>query len=229
MLTYVNKRGQMKRKILIVEDDIDLNSTITKFLGMKGFEVKSVFDGQDAVESVYEETFHLMVLDVKLPSLNGFEVAKELRKFSTLPIIFLTSLDAQKDVEAGFKEGGDDYMTKPFSLNELLLRIEAVMRRIYGNTSHIIIDKNIYFDIEKLALYKEKQVVSLTEKEIKLLSLFLENREKVFTRDTIFEVLYDYAEEPNEASLRVFINRIRNIIGKEKIKTIKNVGYTYVG
>lgn len=219
----------MKRKILIVEDDKDLNSTLVKFLAIKGFEVLSVFDGEEAVDSVYEHTFDLIVLDVKLPSLDGFEVAKAVRAFSTTPIIFLTSLDAQKDVEKGFEHGGDDYMTKPFSLSELLYRIQAIFRRVHDNDKTISIDKNCYFDIDKLTLYKDQKRVTLTDKEIKLLSMFLQHKEKTFTREEIFEVLYEYAQTPNEASLRVFINRLRNIIGKEKIKTVKNVGYAYVG
>lgn len=223
------KRGSMKRKLLIVEDDSDLNSTLVKFLTIKGFEVVSAFDGQEAVDNVYEHTFDLIVLDVKLPTLNGFEVAQEVRAFSATPIIFLTSLDAQKDVEKGFEQGGDDYMTKPFSLNELLFRIQAIFRRIYGNENIIDIDETCYFNAEKLTLYKENKIIALTDKEIKLLSMFLKQKEKTFTREEIFEVLYDYAEDPNEASLRVFINRLRKIIGKQKIKTVKNVGYAYVG
>lgn len=219
----------MKRKILIVEDDADLNSTLAKFLSIKGFETVSVYDGQDGVDSAYEHTFDLVILDIKLPSLNGFEVAKAIREFSATPIVFLTSLDAQKDVEKGFAQGADDYMTKPFSLNELLFRIQAIFRRVYGNKNIINIDDASYFDAEKMTLYKEEKAVPLTDKELKLLSMFLQQKEKTFNREEIFEVLYDYGEEPNEASLRVFINRLRKIIGKEKIKTIKNVGYLYVG
>lgn len=219
----------MKRKLLIVEDDMDLNTTITKFLSIKGFETLSVYDGEEAVSAAYEQKFDLIVLDVKLPSLNGFEVAEQIRGFSSTPIIFLTSLDAQKDVERGLEQGGDDYMTKPFSLNELLLRITSILRRVYGNERKIVIDENYCFDAEKLRLYKDGKAQHLTDKETKLLSMFLQNKGKVFTREEIFEILYDYGEEPNEASLRVFINRLRNMVGKSKIETVKNVGYLYVG
>jgi DNA-binding response OmpR family regulator len=218
----------MKKKILIVEDDIDLNSTIKKFLTIKEFECKSVFNGEEAVNIVYENSFNCIILDVKLPLLDGFEVATKIREFSNTPIIFLTSLDAEQDLEKGFLSGGDDYITKPFSLNELILRINAVLKRVYKNVKKIIIDKNITFDVEKLTLYESNKPVHLTEKEIKLLSSFLENPDKIFTREEIFDILYSYNEEPNEASLRVFINRLRNIIGKQRIKTIKNMGYKYV-
>lgn len=219
----------MKAKILIVEDDIDLSSTVAKFLKQNELSVECIDDGQKAVDIVYEKVFNLILLDVKLPSLSGFDAAKEIREFSSVPILFLTSLDRQKDVEKGLERGGDDYMTKPFSLNELLLRIRAILRRVYGNESKIEIDNSCYFDVEKYCLFKEGEVTHLTEKESKLLSLFLQNKGKIFTKEDIFDILYGYAEESNEASLRVFINHLRKLIGKEKIKTIKNIGYLYVG
>jgi DNA-binding response OmpR family regulator len=217
------------KKILVIEDDRDLNSTIIKFLKIKSFECDGVYDGEVALEMVYENHYDLLLLDGKLPSMHGFELAQEIRKFSTIPIIFLTSLSSEKDVENGFMYGGDDYMIKPFSLNELFLRINAVLRRVYKNEGIISITSDIYFNTEKLILVKDNKEVHLTSKEIRLLELFLQNPKKIFTRDEIFELLYDYNQEPSEASLRVFINSIRKIIGKEKIQTIKNIGYKYVG
>ena len=218
----------MNKKILIVEDDNDLNSTLSKFLTIKGFECCSVYDGQEAVDKVYEENFDLVLLDVKLPSMDGFEVSKTIRETNDIPIIFLTSLDGQKDIEKGFLNGGDDYITKPFSLNELLLRVNAILKRVYKTHSQIKITENIYFDIENLTLKKEDKIIHLTQKELKLLKLFLQNQNKTLQREDIFSYIYDFDEEPNEASLRVFINKLRHLIGKEKIKTIKNVGYRYV-
>ena len=218
----------MKKNILIVEDDIDLNSTISKFLIHKGFEVSSVYDGQSAVEKVYEYQYNLILLDVKLPSLNGFEVAKNIREFSSVPIIFLTSLNSQDDIENGFISGADDYIIKPFSLNELVLRVEAILRRIYKNEHKIEIANNIYFNSDKLVLYKNEHIVDLTAKEITLLALFLQNQGKILSKDEIFNILYQYDEMPNEASLRVFVTKLRAIIGKDKIENIKGVGYKYV-
>jgi len=219
----------MMKKLLIVEDDVDLNSTIVKYLNMKSFECDYVYDGEEALSKVYENHYDLILLDVKLPSLNGFDVASAIRDFSTVAIIFLTSLETQKDIEKGFLSGGDDYITKPFSLNELYLRVHAILRRVFKNESLINISKSITFDTEKLLLFKNEERVHLTSKEIALLSLFLQNRDKIVQREEIFELIYTYEQKPSEASLRVFINRLRNIIGKEKIETIKNVGYRYVG
>ena len=218
----------MKKKILITEDDNDLNSTISKFLALKDFEVKSVYDGQSAVDKVYEEHFDIILLDIKLPFINGYDVAKNIREFSDVAIIFLTSLDSQKDIEQGFLSGGDDYITKPFSLNELLLRINAILRRTFENKEKIQITDEIYFDTIKSSLFKNQEPVKLTAKEIKLLQLFLKNKNSVLTRETIFNDIYDYEEKPNEASLRVFINKLRHLIGKDKIQTVKNIGYKYV-
>jgi DNA-binding response OmpR family regulator len=216
------------KKLLIVEDDVDLNSTIVKYLLMKSFQCDYVYDGEDALNRVYENHYDLILLDVKLPSLNGFEVAKKIREFSNVAIIFLTSLDTQKDIERGFENGADDYINKPFSLNELSLRINAILRRVYKNETSVKISSDIFFDTEKLILLQKDEKVHLTPKEIKLLTLFLQHRDKIIPREEIFELLYTYEEEPSEASLRVFINRLRNIIGKEKIETIKSVGYRYV-
>ncbi|WP_297441033.1 response regulator transcription factor [Sulfurimonas sp.] len=217
------------KKVLVVEDDIDLNTTVTKYLTMKGYACLSVYEGKRAVEKVYEETFDIVILDVKLPNQDGFCVAQEIRKNSNIPIIFLTSLNSQKDVERGFLSGGDDYITKPFSLAELFMRVEAVLRRVYQNNSILIMDDQHTFDTQSLTLYKNGIPVHLTEKETLLLSFFLQNKNNILSRREIFDKLYDFSAEPSDASLRVFINSLRKKIGKEKIETIKNLGYRYVG
>ena len=216
----------MKRKILIVEDDKDLNETLSDFLEID-FEVKSVFDGESGVNEVYENHFDLIILDVKLPKLNGFEVSKEIRKFSDVPIIFLTSLDSENDIKNGFLSGGDDYIKKPFSLVELKFRIEAILKRVYQNQDTIKIGDYI-FDTQNLELYKENQKIHLKPKELKLLSLFLKNKNKILDKEFIFNEIYEYDEVPNDNSLRVFIRNLRQILGNEVIETIKNVGYKFV-
>ncbi|MCF6340152.1 MAG: response regulator transcription factor [Sulfurimonas sp.] len=216
------------KKLLVVEDDVDLNTTIVKYLKIKSFKCEAVYDGEDAVSIAYEKNFELILLDIKLPSLSGFEVAKRIREFSNVPIIFLTSLDTQEDIEKGFLHGGDDYITKPFSLNELYLRINAILRRNFQNETTILISKDIVFNTLNSTLTKNKKEIHLTAKEILLLSQFLQNRDKILTKEEIFSHLYEYEEEQNDASLRVFINRLRKIIGKEKIQTIKTIGYRYV-
>jgi len=215
-------------RILLVEDDKDLNDTIKEFLEDE-YEIISVFDGEEAVNRAYEESIDLIILDVKLPKLNGFEAAKEIRKFKKTPIIFLTSLDGEKDVEEGFLSGADDYIKKPFSLKELKLRIEAILRRIYGDSKVVKLFDGFEFDINKEILYKNGKEVHLKPKIAKLLKLLIKKQGDVLTKDEILNELYDFSEEPNETSIRTFINTLRNILGKDKIETIKSVGYRLVG
>ena len=214
----------MSFKLLLVEDDFDLNETVKEFLE-NFYEVESVFNGEEAINKVYENNFDVIILDVKLPKIDGFSVSKEIRKHKNTPIIFLTSLDSEKDVEKGFLSGGDDYIRKPFSLKELKLRIDAIIKRIYGG--ELVKIGEFEFDLNNLELKKNGEVIHLKPKVAELLKFFIQNRGKILSKEEIFNYLYDF-EEPNEASLRTFINTLRNILGKDKIQTIKGVGYKFV-
>ncbi len=218
----------MKRKILIVEDDTILNDTLKDFLE-NFYEIVSVFDGESAINKAYENNFDLIVLDVKLPKIDGFSVAKKIREFKNVPIIFLTSLNSEKDVENGFLSGGDDYIKKPFSLKELKLRIDAILKRVYGNENIIDLGNGFEFDVINKELLKDKKVVHLKPKVIKLLDLFIKNKNKPLSKEKILNEIYDYEEIPNESSLRTFVKTLRSILGNEKIITIKDVGYKFVG
>jgi len=216
-------------KVLLVEDDIELNQTIAEFLEMSDFEVVSVYDGEQAVDALFETDYDVVLLDIKLPKMNGFEITKEVRKHLSVPIIFITSLDGEQNVVRAFLSGGDDYIRKPFSLNELKVRVEAIVKRVYGSRELIKITDDLEFHVESMELYKNGEKIKLKNKELKLLKLFLQNKGKILTKDVIFDNIYDYYEEPNEFSLRTFINNLRRIIGRDKIETIKNTGYRYVG
>jgi len=214
----------MSLKILLVEDDFDLNETVKEFLE-SFYEVESVFDGEEAINRAYENNFDVIILDVKLPKIDGFRVAKEIRKFKNTPIIFLTSLDSEKDVERGFLSGGDDYIRKPFSLKELKYRIDAIIKRVYGG--EVVKIGEFEFDINNSELKKNGEIIHLKPKVAELLKFFIQNRGKILSKEEIFNYLYDF-EEPNEASLRTFINTLRHFLGKDKIQTIKGVGYKFV-
>jgi len=219
----------MEVKVLVVEDDVDLNNTITQFLKLKEYKVYSAFDGKSALDIIFDQQIDIILMDIKLPQIDGFEVVRYIRKFKKTPIIFITSLNSEKDVEKGFEAGGDDYLRKPFSLRELELRIKAIVRRLYFNEDLIKISDNIYFDVTKFEVYKNSKRIHLKNKELLLLKLFLTNKGKILTKDEIFNEIYTSDEMPNENSLRTFIKRLRDLIGKDKIVTIKNIGYKYVG
>ncbi len=220
----------MKLKILLLEDDIELNDTVTSFLTHEGFEVTQSFDANDAKEKIFESSFELWLFDVKVPFQNSTELLKELRQegYNT-PAIFITSLSGADDVACGFESGGDDYIRKPFALKELKMRIEAVIKRVYGSIQqNIKIDDTFSFDIFEKVLYKDGERISLKPKENTLLALFLQHKNYILTKEMIFDTLYSYGEEPNEGSLRTFVKVLRQHLSKTRIETIKEVGYRFV-
>ncbi len=216
--------------ILLLEDDISLNKTIESFLKMNGFEVLSAYDGESALDLAYENNVDLMLLDVKVPKIDGFNLLKEIRKEDAkTPAIFITSLNSVDDVELGFNVGCDDYIRKPFALKELLLRINSLLTRTYGSKDNIIkIDKDTYFDIKEQTLYKNGQKVPLKNKEAKLLSLLLKHKDELVNYELINKTLWEFDKEPSSGALRTYIKNLRNLVGKDKIETIKNVGYRFV-
>jgi len=215
--------------ILLLEDDIELNSTIKQFLEYLGYKVFVAFDAEVAKDIVYETSIDLMLLDVKVPKQNGFDLLKELRDSgNTTPAIFITSLNTIDDLSRGFDAGCDDYIKKPFELKELQLRVQAAIKKSFKAVDNRVkIDDNIEFDIDNFKLIVDKKEISLKQKEANLLSLFLKNRGKIVSYDLINTTLWDYNEEPNNKSLRTYIYNLRRYLGKDRIKTVKNQGYTF--
>ncbi len=220
----------MAISILLLEDDIQLSDTVKQFLELKGYEVYAAYDGIQAEETAYEKHIDLMLLDVKVPNISGFEFLKQLRsEGKETPAIFITSLNSVEDVEKGFDLGCDDYIRKPFALKELSVRVDSLLKRTYGtHDDKIKVDEDLYFDMKEFILIRGKEKVSLQTKELKLLSLFLQHSDELLDYETINEALWEYDEEPSNGSLRTYIKRVRSAIGKEKIETIKNVGYRFV-
>lgn len=220
----------MKLKILLLEDDMELNDTITSFLMHEGFDVTQSYDANSAKDRIFESSFELWLFDIKVPFQSGTDLLSELRDdgFQT-PCIFITSLSSVEDVSLGFESGCDDYIRKPFALKELKVRIEAIIKRRYDTTQQRIkISDKCSFDLLDKVLYAEDVRISLKPKESTLLALFLQNKDHILTKEMIFDSLYSYGEEPNEGSLRTFVKILRQHLGKEKIETIKEVGYRYV-
>jgi two-component system, OmpR family, response regulator len=221
---------KLKQRLLLLEDDLNLNETISDFLDDSGFDVHSVYSGEDAQNSIYENNFDLLVLDVNVPAPSGFELLAQARKEGNqTPAIFLTSLNGMDDVEKGFDVGCDDYIRKPFALKELLLRIQTILKR---NFSHQESDRQtlteaLSYDINNQTLYLNDQAVSLHQKEQKLLQLFLQHKNEPLTHETIMSHLWTYDEEPSDLSLRTYIKNLRKILGKDSIESIKRYGYKF--
>ena len=220
----------MAMHILLLEDDIQLSDTVKQFLELKGYEVYAAYDGVQAEEIAYEKHVDLMLLDVKVPNISGFDFLKQLRaEGKETPAIFITSLNSVEDVERGFDLGCDDYIRKPFALKELSVRVDSLLKRTYGtHDDKIKIDDELYFDMKEFILMRGEERIPLKTKELKLLSLFLQHNDELLDYETINEALWEYGEEPSNGSLRTYIKRVRAAIGKEKIETIKNIGYRFV-
>jgi len=220
----------MTQTLLLLEDDLQLSDTVKQFLELKGYEVYCAYDGLEAQNIVYEKHIDLMLLDVKVPHLNGFEFLKTVRKEgNNVPAIFITSLNSVEDVEEGFTMGCDDYIRKPFALKELLVRVESLLKRSFGtHDEKVELGDGLSFDTKEMILTKNKSRIALKTKELKLLSLFLQHTNELLTYEKINEALWEYDEEPSSGSLRTYIKTLRSSIGKEKIETIKNIGYRFV-
>lgn len=220
----------MKRKILLLEDDITLNDTITDYLEESDFELVSLYDGEEAYEKIYEQNFDLLLLDVNVPSLDGFELLKSLREQNiNTPAIFITSLNSMDSFEKGYEIGCDDYIRKPFELKELSLRIESILKRGYfhKNDTKVKIVEDIYFDASSNLLYKNDEQIKINNKETRLLKLFLQNQNRTISHEEIFENVWDYEEESSDDSLRTYIKNLRKIFGKERIISVKKLGYRF--
>ena len=220
----------MRAKILLLEDDLTLNETVAEFLEENDFDVTSAYDGEEASDIIYEQQFDLFLLDVNVPLINGFELLKQKRGDGvTTPAIYITSLDSIDSLEDGYKSGCDDYIRKPFALKELLFRIESILKRefFHENSSKIKIDTNIEYETDSNLLFVDNKQVQLSSKEAILLKLFLQHKNEAVTHEVIYEHLWQYEESTSESALRTYIKNLRKIIGKDRIVSIKKLGYRF--
>jgi len=217
-------------KILYLEDDIDLSQTVEEFLVDSGLDITPVYDGEEALDIIYKENFDMLLLDVNVPNINGFELLKELRDADiTTPAIFTTSLNSIDDLSRGYDSGADDYVKKPFVLKELLFRIKALLKREFKTQDKIIkITNEINFDTNQNELLQGNNKVLLNPKEILLLKLLLKHKNECVSFENIYQNVWSFDETHSEMSLRTYIKKLRKIIGKNKIISIKKMGYKLV-
>jgi len=218
-------------RILLVEDDEILLDLISEYLSENGYEVTTSDNAKEALDLAYEQNFDLLILDVKLPKGDGFSLLSSLRELGvSAPSIFTTSLNTIDDLEKGYKSGCDDYLKKPFELKELLIRIQALLKRNFShnNDELVVISNELSFHPQSKILSKNGEKISISSKESDLLALFLQNKGKILTKDTIFERVWGLDEEPSEQSLRVYIKNLRQILGKDAILNKRGDGYIYV-
>lgn len=219
----------MKTKLLLLEDDLTLSETIVEYFEEQGFTVVPAYDGDEANELIYEQNFDLFLLDVNVPSMNGFELLKQVRsEGNKTPAIFITSLNSMDSLEEGFESGCDDYIRKPFELKELLLRVQTIIKREYSQKQELLdITENVKFNTQTNELIKDNEIVPLNFKELRLLKFFLQNSDELLIHERILENVWEYDEEPSDNSLRTYIKNLRKIVGKDKIVSLKKLGYRF--
>lgn len=222
------------RKILLVEDDKSMRFMLQDNLEMTGYVVESFADGQQAMSAFAKDKFDLCLLDVMLPGKDGFSLAIEIRKLDiAVPIIFLTAKALKEDRILGFRIGADDYITKPFSVEELFLRIETILKRVYHQPTKA--DEQFICQVGKLTvdfnnqqIHNGEEVVTMTSKESKLLRLFCIHKNKVIDRDVIQKAIWEDEGYFVGRSMDVFISRLRKLLrgdNRVALVNIHGVGY----
>jgi two-component system, OmpR family, response regulator len=225
-----------KPRVLVVDDEEHITELVSMGLGYSGFEVERVATGRAALDVVDKHKPDLIVLDVMLPDLDGFEVTRRLRQNegagTRVPIIFLTAKDTTADKIQGLRLGSDDYVTKPFSIEELIERVKAVLRRAEGGGAgeHKLSYADLELDEDTREVWREGRLIELTPTEYKLLHYLLANARRVLTRDQILEHVWDYTFAGNASVLETYISYLRHKIDADGdvplIHTVRGVGYS---
>jgi len=214
-------------KILLLEDDPLFGETIIDLLEEDEYKVIHYLNGQDALDATFEEKFDLYLLDINVPLIDGLSLLKELREAGDMtPAIFLTSRKDKESLENGFLNGGDDYIIKPFDMDELLLRIKAVLRRVKKDSVKCIADL-CYDELHKTIRYKGKEL-DLSQKEYGLLLLFLKHYNETLPKELILSELWSSAEGGSDGVVRVYVNRLKQLLPELHIENVRGIGYKLV-
>lgn len=210
-------------KILLVEDNKSIIKGLEYAFAQNGYSCEYCLSLDEAVRKA-PFNYDVAVLDIMLPDGNGFDLFKKIRRYSDLPVIFLTAVDDEDSVVNGLELGADDYITKPFSTRELIARIKRVANK--NSKKNIITVSGVTLDLDKSAVFENGKQLELTALEYKLLSLLMQNAGKVVTRELIFEKIWDVSGNfVNYNTLTVYIKRIRKKLDADIIKTVKGMGY----
>ena len=216
-------------KILLLEDDPILSEIIEEFLVEHGLHVTLFYDGKEALDAIFEDKFDILVLDINVPSLSGFELLKTLKDANiTTPVIFITSLDQISDVKKGFALGAEDYLKKPFELEELLVRIERTkkLHNIEQNETIKLSDTMTYEPFNN-TLFSASENFQLRKKEAQLLDYFLSQQNRLLSFEEIIEEVWRFDEVPTHATVRTYIKNLRSYGLEANIENIKGVGYRF--
>lgn len=211
-------------KILIVEDERPIAGLIDLNLSSRGYDCTCVYDGLQAADLLTEAEFDLILLDVMLPGVSGFELMEQIRPTGT-PVIFITAMGSVQDRVQGLRAGADDYLVKPFEIIELVARVESVLRRAGKTEEHYVID-DVEIDVRSMVVTKAGRPVTLTKKEYELLLLFVRNRNVALFRETIYERVWESEYLGDSRTVDLHVQRLRRKLGwQDKLTAVYKVGY----
>ncbi len=207
-------------KILLVEDNLNIRESLEYSFKVKNINLVSKSNIKDTLDYLENNKVDLIILDVTLPDGNGFDLYKNQIKNMEIPVIFLTARDSEEDIVNALDMGASDYLTKPFRTGELIARINKILNKKTINV------KNITYDLNKMCVYKDDNVVNLTTLELKILGLLFSNINKVVTRDKIIDSIWEWTgNDVNDNTVTVYMKRIREKLDSDIIITLKGIGY----
>jgi two-component system, OmpR family, alkaline phosphatase synthesis response regulator PhoP len=225
----------MKERILIVEDEPDLRQSLVDCLNVRQYDVQSTRDGQTALNTATESRFDLIILDIMLPSMNGLDVCRKLREREVqTPVLMLTARGTLKDKVVGLREGADDYMTKPFEMEELLARIGAILRRAALTTRDVYEIHGIQMDFKNSRIVRRGQMTDLSEREARLLRYFVEHQGEILSRQELLRAVWGYNFVPFSRTVDVHVAWLRQKLEDDPgqprlIVTVHGQGYRFAG
>lgn len=220
-------------RILIVDDEPGIAELINRYASFEGHETKEAHDGMDAIETCRNDNFDIVVMDIMMPELDGFSAVKEIRKFSDVPVIMLSARGEEYDKIHGFEVGADDYIVKPFSPKELMMRIEAILKRVSqggaGNRNSVASYGGLVIDLDARIVTVDGNAVSLTPKEYDLLVYLSKNAGIALSRENIISTVWGYDYFGDDRTLDTHIKLLRKNLGdySKRITTLRGVGYRF--
>jgi DNA-binding response OmpR family regulator len=216
-------------RLLLLEDDIDYKQSIKEYLESLDYIVDDFEDGEEALSAIYENKYHILILDIRVPKLNGYELVKILRQENnTTPVIYITSLTDINNLSLGYELGCNDYIKKPFSPKELKYRIEQLIKLFYGNNDKILtLHSGFSYDIVKQVLYNKEKVVALTQKEQEVVFCLISSKNQFVSMETLRSEVWE-DRYICESDIRVCIKKIRDKTAKDFICNQRGIGYKIV-
>lgn len=215
------------KKILIVEDEMEIRNILKLYLLKEGYDVTEAEDGEVAIKLFYEKPFDLVILDIMLPKKDGWSVLREIKKYSSVPVMILSARDDDEDELFGFEIGTDEYITKPFNNKILLARIKALIKNTSNNTDHIIeLGKIIINDTSHIVTVDGEEVI-LAPKEYELLIYLIKNHKIALSRDKMLTEVWGYDFPGSDRTIDTHIKNLRKKLGEECIKTVRGIGYKF--